>query len=289
MKKHILLFLFTISATAQIKGVVRDSITKEPIAYVSVWVENKNLGTSTEVNGTFEVTSSSVEKLQFSILGYKNKVVKINKDGLYYLVPEDLKIEEVVIKNKENTKAIKLGHSNKSNISHLQGKYPQILAKKFDYDSIYKATPYLKEIEVFTKSPIEDAIFKLRVLEFDSIKQIPGKSILSENIIVKVKKGQKKNVIDVSQYNIEFPKNGIVIGVENIIVESNKYIFLKDEKSIDHIVYAPSVVLNYVDELNSFWFHNLKWYKREKYTLNYGRQKGEKKVIEPAINIILSN
>ncbi len=33
MKKHILLFLFTISATAQIKGVVRDSITKEPKSY----------------------------------------------------------------------------------------------------------------------------------------------------------------------------------------------------------------------------------------------------------------
>ena len=289
MNKLILLFLFTISATAQIKGVVKDSITKEPLAYVSVWVENKTIGASSEIDGTFDINSSSDVKLQFSILGYKNKVAKINKEGLYYLVPENSIIEEVIIENKKNSKSIKIGHSNKSNVSHLQGKYPQILAKKFDYDSVYKATPFLKEIEVFTKSPIEGAIFKLRILEFDSIKQLPGKSLISENIIIKVKKGQKKNIIDVSQYNIEFPKNGIVIGVENIIVESNKYLFSRKSLPQDIHFYAPAVVMNYVDDIKSFMFINLKWQKREKYTLSYGKLKGQKKVLEPAINITLSN
>lgn len=287
MKNHILLFLFTISATAQIKGVVRDSITKEPIAYVSVWVENKTIGASSEIDGTFDINSSPDVKLQFSILGYKNKVAKINKDGFYYLVPENTIIEEVIIKNKRNTKSIKIGHSNKSNISHLLGNYPQILAKKFDYDSIYKATPFLKEIEVFTKSPIENAIFKLRVLEFDSIKQLPGKSLISEDVIVKVKKGKKNNVINVSQYNIEFPKNGIVIGIENIIVDSNKYTHKAMHQDVYY--YAPAVVLNYVDDLNSYIFLNLKWFTREKLTLNYGKHKGQKKTIEPAINITLTN
>ena len=289
MKKFILLFLFTLSATAQIKGVVRDSITKEPIAYVSVWVENKIIGASSEIDGTFDINSSSDVKLQFSILGYKNKVAKINKEGLYYLVPENSIIVEVIIKNKKNSKSIKIGHSNKSNVSHLQGKYPQILAKKFDYDSIYKATPFLKEIEVFTKSPIEGAIFKLRILEFDSIKQLPGKSLISEDVIVKVKKGQKKNVINVSQYNIEFPKKGIVVGVENIIVDSNKYLYSTKAMPQDVYSYAPAVVLNYVDDIKSYMFLNLKWLIREKYTLSYGRLKGQKKVIEPAINIILTN
>jgi len=289
MKNFILLFLFTLSATAQIKGVVKDSITKKPIAYVSVWVENKSMGVSTEADGTFDINSSSEVKLQFSILGYKNKVAKINKDGYYYLVPEDLIIEEVRIKNKKNSKSIKIGYSNKSNVSHLQGKYPQILAKKFDYDSIYKATSYLKEIEVFTKSPIEDAVFKLRILEFDSIKQLPGKSLISENILVKVKKGQKKNVIDVSQYNIEFPKNGIVIGVENIIIEANKYLYSPKNTSINNYSYAPAVVMNYVDDVKSYMFLNLSWLKREKYTLSYGKLKGQKKVLEPAINITLTN
>ena len=40
MKKLILLFLFTLSAAAQIKGVVKDSITKEPIAYAALVYEN---------------------------------------------------------------------------------------------------------------------------------------------------------------------------------------------------------------------------------------------------------
>ena len=53
MNKIILFFLFSTSLSAQIKGVVKDSITKEPIPYVSIWVENKDIGTTTDEKGYF--------------------------------------------------------------------------------------------------------------------------------------------------------------------------------------------------------------------------------------------
>ena len=42
--KSILFFFITISLSAQIRGVVKDSISGEPIPYVNIWVENGVIG-----------------------------------------------------------------------------------------------------------------------------------------------------------------------------------------------------------------------------------------------------
>ncbi len=41
MKVILLLFLSSISLSAQTKGVVKDSLTGKPIPYVNIWVENE--------------------------------------------------------------------------------------------------------------------------------------------------------------------------------------------------------------------------------------------------------
>ena len=42
-----LLFAFQFSFS-QLKGVVKDSISGQPIPYVNIWVENENIGTTSE-------------------------------------------------------------------------------------------------------------------------------------------------------------------------------------------------------------------------------------------------
>ncbi|WP_396162533.1 hypothetical protein [Flavobacterium sp.] len=46
-EKRLLLFLLLLGfyTSAQIKGVVKDSISGEPIPYVNIWVENELIGT----------------------------------------------------------------------------------------------------------------------------------------------------------------------------------------------------------------------------------------------------
>lgn len=267
---------------------VKDSISGEPIPYVSIWIENKSTGTSSEENGTFVINAKETNRLQFSCLGYKDTTLKINENGIYLLSPEIYQINEVIVFSAKRTKVNKIGNSEFSRSSHLQGAIPQILAKKFDYDSIVKETNFLKEIEIFTKSPIKDAILKIRILEFDTITSLPGKSLVDESILVKVGKGRKKTIVDVSNQNISIPKSGIVIGIENVIIESNKY-FESHGQKIERTFYAPAVLLNYVEEENSFMFVNLHWFKRIKHLVEFGNNKGKKMVIEPAINIVLTN
>ena len=288
MKYFYFIFLISFSLSAQIKGIVKDSISGESIPYVSIWIENKSTGTSSEENGTFVINAKETNRLQFSCLGYKDTTLKINENGIYLLSPEIYQINEVIVFSAKRTKVNKIGNSEFSRSSHLQGAIPQILAKKFDYDSITKETNFLKEIEIFTKSPIKEAILKIRILEFDTISNLPGKSLVDESILVKVGKGRKKTIVDVSNQNISIPKGGIIIGIENVIVESNKY-FQSHGDKIETEYYAPQVILNYVEEEKSYMFVNLKWFKRKKQLVEFGNNKGKKMVIEPAINIVLTN
>ena len=53
MKYIIFIYLISFSLSAQIRGVVKDSISGEPIPYVNIWVENETVGSTSEADGTF--------------------------------------------------------------------------------------------------------------------------------------------------------------------------------------------------------------------------------------------
>ena len=73
MNKFLVLFFISFSLSAQIKGVVKDSISGEPIPYVNIWVENETIGTTSETNGNFSLDIKEEKVLVFSALGYEVK------------------------------------------------------------------------------------------------------------------------------------------------------------------------------------------------------------------------
>ncbi|MEY2922230.1 MAG: hypothetical protein RL108_852 [Bacteroidota bacterium] len=288
MQKLALFFLFSTALSAQIKGVVKDSITRKPIPYANIWVENENIGTTSEANGTFEINASRDKRVQVSIIGYHQKKDFLDANNEILLKQKPIELEKVTFFNYKNSETIKAGKAEFKRITHLQGKYPQILAKKFDYDSIYKRTPYLKEIEVFTQSEIKVATFKLRILLYDKNTDLPIIDLIDEDIIVSVKKGRNKTKIDVSKYKIKFPEAGIVIGLESMIIDANKYSYSYKYNGLQNesIVYAPAIICNHVDEENAFISYNSNWFKKKP---EYHLWEKKYVVVEPAINLTLTN
>ena len=67
-----LLSLFvSISASAQIKGVITDSLTNEPLMYITVQYEGKGVGGISNANGEYQVeTRKGWDELTFSAVGY---------------------------------------------------------------------------------------------------------------------------------------------------------------------------------------------------------------------------
>lgn len=284
----ILLFLTCFSITAQIKGIVVDD-KNQPISYVNIWIENENIGTTSEKNGEFLIDTTNEKFLVFSAVGFEIKKTKILDNEKVVLETAIYALDDIVIDNRKESKELEIGDSKNTQISHLSGALPWIYAKRFNFVEEYKKTPYIKSVIVFTKSKIKNAKFKLRIFKVNE-NGFPGVGLLDEDLIVNVKSGFKKNVIDLTKYHLSFPKDGIFIAYEWMIIDENKYIYefttkesLTKKSSIN---YAPAVICNEVETDNTFEYREAKWIQRKRFLI---RDKSKESVLEPAINLILTD
>ena len=168
----ILLLGCCISVSAQnIQGVVTDSLTNEPIPYLSVFYEGKGVGSITDNDGNYKVeTRKGWNKLTFSAVGYVTKVVNIipgvTKNLNVRMRPDDIMLDEVVVKPKrekysrKNNPAVELmkkviAHKKNNKLSendyYQYNKYQKITMSLNDVTpemlekGMYKKMPFLKD------------------------------------------------------------------------------------------------------------------------------------------------
>lgn len=286
----LILFITAFSLSAQVKGVVKDSITGEPIPFVNIWVENENIGTTSETNGSFSLDIKDDKKLIFSTLGYETKTIKSSKINTVYLFQKDIQLAEIVVENSKNTKEIEIGDVKKTFYLPEPQNVPWLFARKFNSKEKNKDVINVKELIYFTYSEVENGIFRARVYEVNK-DGLPGKDLISDEIIVKVKKGKHKTVVDISKYNLQIPVEGIIVCFESLIVEQNKYLqqvqSIKPKKKYDVLNYAPHIMYFYNDLIENYnkrsgkWLHFNKTYKE--------KNKGVYKAPVPAINLTLTD
>lgn len=287
MKQLILLFLLTLSASAQIKGVVKDSITKEPIGYVALVYENTEIGTNANEKGVFELPKNESNfKVIVSCLGYKSKTLQVSNINEIYLSPKEEIIEEVIVANRKNTSEIVIGDYKNSIVGFANGGASQIWAKFIKHTEEINKHPFIKKMQFTTRSRVKNAKLKLRFFYVDSNGK-PSDDYLYEDKIITVKKGTNKNTIDLENYNISIPNEGIFIGFENLIIEENKYEYIytkQGEKGkFKGISYEP-VIKGYEASEYNIW--NI---KNNKSTLFNNKFKKDSKPIELGVKLTLTN
>ena len=86
----------------QVEGVVRDSVTKETLPYVTIALRGTTLGTTTLDNGTFSFRSTSDSlTLRVSFVGYETKFIPLRR-GInrveVLLKPVSLELDEVTVR-----------------------------------------------------------------------------------------------------------------------------------------------------------------------------------------------
>ena len=290
MKQIVVLLLFSLSLPAQIKGVVKDSVSGNPIPFVSIWSENQNIGTTSEENGEFTInTNEKSKKLLFSALGFEKKSVKISEAKNVKLTPVDYQLDEVVISPSKKTRQIEIGKTANA-ICQAFDNGPRIDVKFFPYSSSYKKTKYIKKLTLYTESRIENATVRIHFYDVDD-NGFPNKELLQKDRIVTVRKGTLNHLIDVSDLNLTMPKKGLFVGFEKLIIEKNKL-----EKTVTNsntnetkiqTTYYPFVLYNYVERDFLYTYSGGKWNKQ---TMNTTTDlKDKEKIYEPAINLILTN
>ena len=287
--KIILFLVISFSVSAQIKGIVVDE-HNNPIPYVNIWVDNENIGTTSQYNGTFTINVSDDKIVVFSAVGFETKKVKASNGVKVILKDTIYKLDEVVIEKRKETVENEIGDSKKIRHTHSSGDKPWIYAKLFNYEEKFKETPFIKSIVFYSESEIQNAKLKIRVFQFQD--SIPTNDLIEEDIIVSVKKGSRKNIIDISKYKLKIPEDGIVIGLEWLIIPENFYDHayrdFKTKKMIAMPNYEPSLVINYFENEKSFRYTGGKWIKEKMNKTNFDKP-WYFKVKTPAINLILTN
>ena len=283
----VLLLVFScLFCQAQMKGVVNDEFGK-PIPYVSIFVENENKTTTSEENGTFSIDVLAKAKLIFSALGYEKKMVLAGDASKVVLKTIIFDLDDVVIKKTKSPKTLEIGQVSNA-ILEAFDTGPKIDAKFFAYESKYKKTKWLKKIKLFTDSPIEGSSIKLHIYSVDD-KGYPGEELLTQDLIVNLKKGVFRHQFNVYDLNIEMPESGIFIAFEKMRIERNKV-----EKKITNpqtgivtteIMYAPKVLCYEVKRPFVFSFSGGKWQKK----VNEEDPDAPLSFYEPSLTILLSN
>jgi len=284
-----LFILCSFSISAQITGVVKDSLTKKPISYVNIWVENENIGVSSEENGTFTINATKTKNLIFSALGYEKKTVKATDASSVYLKSKDFQLDEVVISNRFETNIIEIGKS-KTSIYQAFDNGPRIDVKYFPYYAKYKKTRYIKQVTIETDSKIEAATFKIH---FYSVNEqgYPGEELLTKDLIKTAKKGVNKSIFNLVDFNLKMPKTGLFVGFEKLMIEKNKIettvTDFNNKTTSIRKTYYPFILYSFEERDFIFTFLGGKWNKEIK--LDNEGKPIKMNVYEPAINLILTN
>ena len=305
----LLLLLINFYVSAQTKGVVVDESGK-PIPYVNIWVENENIGTTSEENGEFSIADAENKTLVFSAIGFETLKAKLNESGKIVLKSIAYQLEEVLIQKRIGKDQIEIGKYQNGNISMYYGAgiQPTILAKFIAPTQDIKTHPFVDNITFLTRSNINKAKIKVRFYEVAQDGS-PGLDYSDDIIIVTVKKGKRNTTLDLKDKNIIIPDSGLFIAFEWMIIEENKYTYeytLNEENAHvqgwlpgskrkvykDGIEYDPFIGTIPSESSTSWQYIAGKWVSRKihkKSDYHKGIDKYDNKFGELAIKITLTN
>ena len=192
-----LLSLFvSISASAQIKGVITDSLTNEPLMYITVQYEGKGVGGISNANGEYQVeTRKGWDELTFSAVGYITKKVKL-KPGTRVLnvklQSDDIMLSEVVVKPKKE----KYSRKNNPAVEFMKKVIENKKALKLEENDYYQYQKYEKmkmSLNDVTPDKMEKGIYKKFSFFKDQVEVSPKTNKMILPISIKEKTIFRKN------------------------------------------------------------------------------------------------
>ena len=191
---YIILFFFALflaacvpGASAQIRGVVTDSLTQEPLLYVTVQYEGKGVGAITNGKGEYTVeTRRGWDELTFSAIGYVTKRIKL-KPGQkvlnVQLATDDIMLAEVVVKPKKE----KYSRKNNPAVEFMRKVIDRKKKLKLEEKDYYQYRKYEKmkmSLNDITPEKMEKGLYKKFAFFKDQVEVSPktGKNILPISI-----------------------------------------------------------------------------------------------------------
>lgn len=228
MKRLLLLIAFAIPSDISfgqvvIHGQLINKETQKPVPYANIGILNSNVGTLSNLDGSFSIPIPSKHKrdtLIFSALGFTKKAVPIpfisQKEHLTVLLSERATLlSSIVISDKRQpNKTFELGNSSfKGGVivtdTTYAGRSVSLLIenKQPHLQEDLKFPVYLEKarLRIF-RNNLEVIKFRVRVNDVDSLTGQPGNDLLPKSIVVESTSRQGWLEFDLSHLNLQVSK-----------------------------------------------------------------------------------
>ena len=295
----LILLIIPLKIFSQTNGQIINDSTKEAVPYANIWIENEDIGTTSDQFGKFSFNQTFIGKnLVVSAIGFERMITRIESEAIIIkLTSRFYEIDDVIIKPSGNSDKLVIDKFDDSKINsyYACGDKPWITAKLFKYEDRFESKPFIYSLKLLTNNHIKSCTFGLRFIEVDEL-GAPGNELLNKTVIVKAKKGKHIVNVNLSEFYIEIPKNGLFIAVEWLIIKKNKYEYIYHDFS-DEIVskekrveYEPSLGTVPKDNNDSSWIYDKgNWKKAYKMPKSMKISSLSEKYPELAIELTLSN
>lgn len=200
-----------------IKGVVCNS-KGAPLSFTNIVSVKKQNGTTTDEKGIFQLDNlDKNDTLKISNIAYYSKLVSVEtleKNDTIFLNENTKTLDEVIITNFGNFKTEQdLGFLNfKTNASFdlkPGGQIALFIENKMERIGWIKEVSFKAKTQGKCKCGI-----RVRLIQPDSSGRNPDLDLLNDNIIVNSNDLKRTNRINLSDYKILMPKNGVFVVLE---------------------------------------------------------------------------
>ncbi|OWP62810.1 hypothetical protein CDA63_12210 [Hymenobacter amundsenii] len=224
--------LLSVAQDAKITGRIVDEKTKEPIPFASIGLKEEQTGALTNEYGFFQMAmpqKNPQDSLMVVALGYKRKSVLVKpgikvQDMIVEVTKLAVELKNVQVTSSAKIKNLDLGsRSSTPGEGMIQGMPGSQYAffvkneKAKTLGNVRTVSFYIGE-NGFPREP-----FRVRLYKADGNYNSPNTDLLTENIVVSAPKGGEWYTIDLTEYNIEAPKEGFFVAMEWIVSGDNFY------------------------------------------------------------------
>nr|WP_277881470.1 carboxypeptidase-like regulatory domain-containing protein [Hymenobacter cyanobacteriorum] len=216
---------FANAQKVEIKGVIVDKDTKEPLPFTSIGLKNEQIGALSNEHGQFVVpapTQNTADSLVVVALGYGRRAVLVKRGVAVASLTIELPKRAVALGNVtvKAGKVKNLGLGSKSDdpgegmIQGLPGSQYAFFVKndkKKRLGNVRTVSFYIGE-NGFPREP-----FRVRLYKADGNYNAPNTDLLTENVVVSAPQGGQWYTVDLTPYNIIAPEEGFFVAMEWVV------------------------------------------------------------------------
>ena len=216
---------FANAQKAEIKGVIIDKDTKEPLPFTSIGLKNEQIGALSNEHGQFVVPAPSqntADSLVVVALGYGRRAVLVKRGVAVASLTIELPKRAVALGNVtvKAGKVKNLGLGSRSDdpgegmIQGLPGSQYAFFVKnekKKRLGNVRTVSFYIGE-NGFPREP-----FWVRLYKADGNYNAPNTDLLTENVVVSAPQGGQWYTVDLTPYNIIAPEEGFFVAMEWVV------------------------------------------------------------------------